>query len=229
MANVYITGAGRGIGLELVRSHVARGDRIFALVRDPANASELADLAGSSDGAITLHRLDASDIAGIPDALTGIDDGPVDYLYNVAGVQGPRSGELENPVDWSAWDEAFDVMLKAPFAILKALLPRMHDGSKVVTFSSQLAASTWPLGGHYVYGAIKAGLNRLMRSVAVDLKAKGIIVITVHPGWVKTDMGGPNADITTQESVDGLMALADRATIDQSGNFFKWNGEPHPW
>lgn len=215
--------------MELVRSHAARGDRVFALVRDPAKASDLAQLAKASDGAITVHLLDASDIGGIPDALACIDQGPVDYLYNVAGVQGPRSGELENPVDWSAWDEAFNVMLKAPFAILKALLPQMHSGSKVVNFSSQLAASTWPLGGHYVYGAIKAGLNRLMRSVAVDLKDRGIVLVSVHPGWVKTDMGGPNADITTRESVDGLMALADRATADQSGDFFKWNGEPHPW
>ena len=229
MANVYVTGAGRGIGLELTRSHAARGDRVFALVRNPDNAGELADLAGSSNGAISVHRLDAADIAGIPDALSELDDGAVDYVYNVAGVQGPRSGELDDPVDWAAWDEAFDVMLKAPFAIVKALLPRMHPGTKIVNFSSQLAASTWPYGGHYVYGAIKAGLNRLMRSVAIDLTDRGIVLVSVHPGWVKTDMGGPNADITTQESVHGLMALADRVTIVESGDFFKWNGEHHPW
>ncbi|RVQ66550.1 SDR family oxidoreductase [Croceicoccus ponticola] len=228
MANVVITGAGRGIGLELARTHAERGDRVFALVRDTAKSADLSALADGSGGKVTVHKLDAADIASIPAAAEAVPCDSVDVLYNVAGVAGPISGELENPVDWGAWDQAIDVMLKAPFAITKAFLPKMGEGSKVVNFSSQLAASTWPYGGFYVYVATKAGLVALTRSLAIDLKDRGITLISLHPGWVKTDMGGPEADITTEESVAGITALTDRLTIADTGGFFKWNGEPHP-
>lgn len=228
MANVIITGAGRGIGLELARTHAERGDRVFALVRDTAKSEDLSALAEGSDGAVSVHMLDAADIAGIPAGADAVPCDSVDVLYNVAGVTGPISGELEGDTDWDAWDLAIDVMLKAPFAITKAFLPKMGEGSKVINFSSQLAASTWPYGGFYVYVATKAGLVALTRSMAIDLKERGISLISLHPGWVKTDMGGPDADITTEESVAGITALTDRLTVEDSGGFFKWNGEPHP-
>lgn len=227
MAQVFVTGAGRGIGLELVKYHADRGDSVIALVRNLGSAPELNAYASTVDGRVVVHALDLADVTGIPANLSGTGTGPVDYLYNVGGVPGPKSGELEGETDWAAWDEAIDVMLKAPFAILKALLPRMQSGSKVINFSSQVAASTWPGGGYYVYGATKAGLNKMMLSVAIDLKDRGIVVASVHPGWVKTDMGGPNAVLSTQESVQGIVALADRLTIEDTGGFFKWNGEHH--
>jgi len=229
MANVFITGAGRGIGLDLARMHFERGDRVFALVRDPGKPDDLAALASGSDGAVSVHQMDVGNIAEVPSAAAAIDATSVDVLYNVAGIPGPTEPELDGEVDWDGWDEAFDVMIKGPFAVLRAFLPRMGEGAKVINFSSQLAASTWPYGGYYAYGAAKAGLNRLMRSVATDLKDRGIIVVSVHPGWVKTDMGGPDADITPEESASGVVSLADRVTIDDSGDFFKWNGEHHPW
>lgn len=230
MANVVISGASRGIGLELARCHAARGDRVFALVRNPDTASELVQLANDGGGAVTVHQMDAGDVAAIPGAAAAALAGAaVDIVYNVAGVAGPMNNELESDVDWAAWDEAFAVMVKGPFALFKALLPNMHEGTRVINFSSQLAASTWPYGGFYVYGAAKNALNRMMRSVAIDMKDRGIVVVTLHPGWVQTDMGGPNAEITTAESVSGIMALADRLTVDDSGDFFKWNGERHAW
>jgi len=99
----------------------------------------------------------------------------------------------------------------------------------VINITSQIAASTWPTGGFYAYGAAKAGLNRMMRSVAVDLRDRGIIVGLVHPGWVQTDMGGPNAEITSQESAEGIRKVTQAWTLDRSGDFLKWNGETHPW
>jgi len=228
MANIVITGAGRGIGLELAKRYAENGDRVFALVRDTAKSADLSALADGSGGKVTIHQLDAADLSGIPAAAAAVPCDRIDVLYNVAGVTGPIAGELEGETDWEAWDLAIDVMLKAPFAITKAFLPKMGKGSRVVNFSSQLAASTWPYGGFYVYVATKAGLVALTRSMAIDLKDRGITLISLHPGWVKTDMGGPDADITTEESVAGITALADRLTIADSGGFFKWNGEPHP-
>lgn len=229
MANVFITGAGRGIGLDLARKHAEAGDRVFALVRDTAKSSELTALADASDGMVTIHQMDAGDLPAIPAAAAATGDDSVDLLYNVAGNTGPLNNELETEIDWAGWDESFDLMVKGPLAVLKAFLPRMRKGSKVINFSSQLAASTWPYGGLYAYGAAKAALNRVMRSVAIDLKDKGIIVITLHPGYVQTDMGGPNADITPDESAAGIHALSQALTIEDSGDFFKWNGDRHPW
>jgi NAD(P)-dependent dehydrogenase (short-subunit alcohol dehydrogenase family) len=105
----------------------------------------------------------------------------------------------------------------------------MSAGSKVINFSSQLAASTWPYGGYYAYVASKAALNRLMRSVAIDLKERGIVIGLIHPGYVQTDMGGPAAEITPEQSATGVRTLAEGWTLEKSGDFYRWNGEEHPW
>jgi NAD(P)-dependent dehydrogenase (short-subunit alcohol dehydrogenase family) len=228
MKTVAITGAGRGIGLELARQHLGAGDRVLALVRNPAGAAELESLAAGSDGRLTIHRMDVGNDASVREGAASTGDVPVDILYNVAGVTGPTDAELET-ADWAAWDEAFRIMVQGPLRVLQAFLPRLHSGSRVINFSSQLAASTWPYGGYYAYSAAKAALNRMMRSVAIDLKDRGIIVGLIHPGYVQTDMGGPNAEITPQESASDIRKLAEAWTIDRSGDFYKWNGEPHSW
>ena len=228
MAIIAITGAGRGIALELVRQHAAAGDRVFALVRDPARATNLAELAAASGGKVSVHQMDVADDASVKAAAASTGGDAIDILYNVAGVTGPVTDELAG-ADWAAWDDAFRIMIQGPLRVLQAFLPQMTSGAKVINFSSQLAASTWAYGGYYAYGAAKAGLNRMMRSVAIDLKDRGIVIGLVHPGWVKTDMGGEGADITPQESAGGIIKLAQGWTLDKSGDFYKWNGEVHAW
>lgn len=228
MATVAITGAGRGIGRELVRQHLAAGDRVFALVRNPDAAPELAALAASSNGQLTIHAMDVADDASVKSGAASTGTGPVDILYNVAGVTGTIAPELDD-ADWAAFDEAINIMLKGPLRVLQAFLPRMQAGARIINISSQLAASTWPYGGFYAYVAAKAGLNRLMRSVAFDLRDRGIIVGLIHPGYVQTDMGGPGADITPEESASGIRKLAESWTIEKTGDFYKWNGEEHAW
>ena len=226
MANVVITGAGRGIGLELARQSAAAGDRLFALVRDPSRADALKSLAGQ----VSIHEADVASDESVRAAAAAIGDEPVDVLYNVAGVLGPVKLELEvGSSDWAAWTEVLNVMTYGPLRVLQAFLPRLHEGSKVVSLTSQLAASTWPYGGMYPYVAAKAALNRVMRSVAFDLRDRGIVVGVIHPGYVQTDMGGPNADITPEESARGIRATTAAWTIADTGAFLKWNGEPHDW
>ncbi len=230
MANIAITGAGRGIGLELVRQYAENGDRVFALCRDPAGATALNALAAASGGKVTVHQMDvgSDDSVKAGAASTGTDT--IDVLLNVAGVTGPIPAELElGSSDWAAWNDAINIMTMGPLRALQAFLPRMKAGSKVINFSSQLAASTWPYGGFYAYVAAKAGLNRVMRSVAIDLKDRGIIIGLVHPGWVQTDMGGADADITTEESASGIRKVTADWTLERSGDFLKWNGETHAW
>ncbi|MDP3549896.1 MAG: SDR family oxidoreductase [Novosphingobium sp.] len=228
MATVAITGAGRGIGLEMTRQHVAAGDRVLALVRNPESAGALADLAATSGGRLTVHQMDVSDDASVKAGVADSGSDAIDILYNVAGVSGPDGAELES-ADWDAWDETFRIMVQGPLRVLQAFLPRMGAGSKVINISSQLGASTWPYGGFYAYAGAKAALNRMMRSVAIDLKDRGVIVGLVHPGWVQTDMGGAGADITPQASAQGILKVAADWTLDRSGDFLNWNGETHAW
>jgi NAD(P)-dependent dehydrogenase (short-subunit alcohol dehydrogenase family) len=228
MAIIAITGAGRGIGFELARQHLAAGDRVFALARDPATASALNDLAAGSDGKLTVHAMDAADTTSVKAGAASTGSDPIDVLYNVAGISGHRAPELES-IDEDTWDSLFEIMVKGPLRVLQAFLPRLHSGAKVINLSSQIGASTWPIGGFYAYAASKAALNRLMRSVATDLKPRGIVVGLVHPGYVKTDMGGAQAEITPQESAEGLRKLAAGWTIEQTGAFFDWNGKRREW
>jgi NAD(P)-dependent dehydrogenase (short-subunit alcohol dehydrogenase family) len=228
MATVAITGAARGIGFELAKQHVAAGDRVLALARDPAGASALAALAAGSSGRLTVHAMDVADAASVRAGAAASGGDPVDVLYNVAGVTGHMAPELD-AIDEATWDEAFAIMVKGPLHVLQAFLPRLGAGAKVINVTSQIGASTWPYGGFYAYAAAKAALNRLMRSVAFDLRERGIVVGLVHPGYVQTDMGGPNAEISPHESASGIKSLAARWTIADTGEFYKWNGEKHVW
>lgn len=226
MATVAITGAGRGLGLELAAQHLAAGDRVLALARTASPALEA--MAASSGGLLTIHAVDVAfdDSVRTGVATTGTDT--VDVLYNVAGIGGGIVPELESS-DWAVWNDVFAVMVQGPLRVLQAFLPRLGEGAKVINISSQVGASTWPMGGFYAYASAKAALNRLMRSVSTDLKPRGVVVGLVHPGWVQTDMGGPHAEITAHESAAGIRQVTADWTLETSGDFLNWNGKPHVW
>ena len=230
MATVLITGANRGIGLELARAYAGGGDRVFAACRKPADAEALNALAAGSNGAVSVHALDVADgasVAALAASLAGV---AIDILINNAGViGGPRQSLADT--DFDAWADALAIMTIGPFRVAQALLPNIEAsaGAKVMTVTSQMGASTWPFGGTYAYVSAKAGVNSVMRALAIDLKPKGIIVSLVHPGWVKTDMGGAGADITPQESAVGIHKVIAGLTLETTGTFYKWNGDIHPW
>lgn len=234
MANIIITGANRGIGLALVKTYLLGGDRVFALCRQPQQADQLNELAASAGGQLTVHTVDMADADSITTFAGSLKDTPVDVLLNVAGIVGGRTDSLLkapfSEADFDDWRTAFEVMTIGPFRLTQAVLPNLIAArGKVMTVSSQIAASTWPRGGLYAYGATKAAVNRLMRSLAFDLRDKGVTVALVHPGWVQTDMGGANAEITPQESAAGIKQVLDGLTLEDTGKFFKWNGEEHVW
>lgn len=198
---------------------------------DPFSPNELAASAG---GQLTVHTVDMADAGSITTFAGSLKDTPVDVLLNVAGIVGGRTDSLlKTPfseADFDGWRTAFEVMTIGPFRLTQAVLPNLIAArGKVMTVSSQIAASTWPRGGLYAYGATKAAVNRLMRSLAFDLRDKGVTVALVHPGWVQTDMGGANAEITPQESAAGIKQVLDGLTLEDTGKFFKWNGEEHAW
>ena len=230
MSTIAITGAARGIALELVKAYQAEGARVYAFCRNMESADALKALAAKSDGLVTVHSMDVASDESVRAGVKAIGDANIDILFNVAGVLGSVPPELEvGSSDWAMWQDVLNIMTFGPLRVLQAFLPHMKAGSKVINITSQLAASTWPYGGFYPYVAAKAGLNRLMRSVAIDLKDRGIIVGILHPGYVQTDMGGPTADITPEESAAGIRKVSGDWTLERSGDFLKWNGETHPW
>lgn len=234
MATIVIAGANRGIGLALTKAYLLGGDRVHALCRRPEQATELAALADSSNGQLTVHPLDMADGESPAAVARLLGDTPVDVLLNVAGIVGGRPHSvLKQPfteADFDEWRQAFEVMTIGPFRLTQALLPNLLAAKgKVMTVSSQIAASTWPHGGMYAYGATKAAVNRMMRSLAIDLRDKGVAVGTVHPGYVQTDMGGPGAEITPQESAAGIKSVVDKLNLENTGGFFNWTGDLHAW
>jgi len=230
MANVLITGANRGIGLELVRQYLASGDRVFAFCRSPAGAAALNDVAATADGRVVVLPMDVADGASISAGAKALAGMPIDILINNAGVMGGETQTLA-AIDFDAWANALNIMTIGPFRVTQAFLPNLKaaSGAKVMTVTSQMGASTWPMGGSYAYTSAKAGVNRVMRTLAIDLKGEGIAVAMIHPGWVKTDMGGQNADLTVQESAAGIRRVIADLDLATTGSFLKWNGQTHPW
>jgi NAD(P)-dependent dehydrogenase (short-subunit alcohol dehydrogenase family) len=229
MARVLISGASRGIGLELVKQYAAAGDEVIACVRDTGSAALLDEVASGADN-ITVVQMDAGDPASIEAAAAAIGDAPIDVLINNAGAVGGQHQSLDD-IDIEEWHRALDINTIGPMLISRAFkgnLAASGDG-KMMIVTSQLAASTWPMGGMYIYSTTKAGVSKVGQILALDWKEEPITVGLMHPGWVQTDMGGPHAEITAEESASGIRSVIAGMTKADSGNFYKWNGEIHPW
>jgi NAD(P)-dependent dehydrogenase (short-subunit alcohol dehydrogenase family) len=230
MANVLITGANRGIGLELAKQYAEAGDRVFAFCRAPGAAAALNDLARASAGRVSVHAMDVADENSIRAAAKTVGDQQIDILINNAGIRGGEKQSLEDTDNTTDWIEAFKVMAIGPFRVVQAFLKNLRaaDNPKVMTVTSQMGASTWPMGGSYAYGSAKAAVNRVMIALAHDLKGQ-LIVALIHPGWVRTDMGGAKADIAPEESAAGIRKVIAGLMKADSGKFYKWNGDVHAW
>lgn len=229
MLNVLITGANRGIGLELARQYAEDGDHVFALCRSPQTAARLNELASRAGGRVSVHAMDVADESSIKAVAGALADRPIDILINNAGIRGGNNQSLE-ATSSEDWIEAFKVMTIGPFRVVQAFLTNLRaaQNPKVVTLTSQIAATTWPTGGFYSYASAKAAVNRVMLGLALDLKDQ-VIVALIHPGWVRTDMGGPDADIAPDESASGIREVIAALTRHDSGKFYKWSGDIHPW
>lgn len=228
METVLITGANRGIGLALARRLLTDGYRVLATCRTPSAAAELAGLAGTGD--LELLPLDVADAAAV-DGFAGVLAGrPLDVLVNNAGVMGgPR--QSADDMDYAAWAEAFAVNTMAPLRLAQALKRNLLQAARprVVTLSSQMGALSRHSPGAIAYRSTKAAVNKAMQTLALDWRADGIVVCPVHPGWVRTDMGGPNADLDVTDCARGLAALIAGLDLSRSGHFLTWKGEEHPW
>lgn len=230
MSTVLITGANRGIGLALAKAYAERGDTVLACCRDPQSAKDLQALAATRPVTILPLRVDRGEsVAALARELASA---TIDILVNNAGVSaGPTEKQTATRMDFAAWAEAHNVNTMGPVRVMQALLPQLKRAKKprVMTITSQLGALSLDATFAHAYSATKAALNKFMRLAAIDLRAEGIAVAVIHPGWVKTDMGGPGAQIGPAESAAGIVRVIDRLTLESSGRFFKWDGTLHDW
>ncbi|MGH8583040.1 MAG: SDR family oxidoreductase [Gammaproteobacteria bacterium] len=228
---VLITGCNRGIGLELVRQYAQAGWRVYASCRRPESAQALNQIAASAEGRVSVHALDVTDprqIKGLSELLA---DTPIDVLINNAGIDAQRDAAF-GATDEERWLETLRVNVISPLKVTEAFIKNVARGRRRVVAS--LTSKMGSIGGNttggcYVYRSSKAALNTVMRSAAIDLRGKDITVVLVHPGWVKTDMGGPKAQIGVAESVARVRAVLDRVGIADSGRFLNFDGSVIPW
>jgi NAD(P)-dependent dehydrogenase (short-subunit alcohol dehydrogenase family) len=227
-----VTGANRGIGLALVRQLRDRGDEVLACARRPAEARELAQLAGDR---VRIHPLDVTDPASVRALAAALGDAAIDIVFNVAGVYGGTTQSLGQMAEGLALGDVattYDVNAMGPLRVSIALLPHVRRGAakKLVHVTSNMGSiADNTSGGFYAYRMSKAALNMMSRSLAVDLRGEGITSVVINPGWVQTDMGGPNAPTPVADSVRAILGEVDRATLADSGEFLNWRGNRYAW
>lgn len=237
METVLITGASRGIGRELARQCVARGDRVIATAR---REDALAGLRKEFGAHVLAVRCDVSDDTSIAEARRQIGDAvpSLDLLVNSAGIYSLHSDHwdpgatLFDTVSRRELETVFDVNAAGPMLVLKAVLDLLRRSTRprVLNLSSLLGSVTERTApGDYAYAASKAALNIMTRTVAAEFRQDNIIAVVITPGWVHTEMGGAEATLSPEASVRGLLAVADRLTIADSGSFMDYQGVPQPW
>ncbi|TVR98963.1 MAG: SDR family oxidoreductase [Rhodospirillales bacterium] len=227
MPTCLITGAGRGLGLEFAKQYAAEGWRVVATCRRP----ETADALHAVEGQIEVHPLDVTDFARVEALGRRLREVPIDLLINNAGVYGPRLVRHDS-VDYAAWAEVLRVNTMAPLKVSAVFLDHVRRGNHkmIVTTTSKMGSITDNTsGGAYLYRSSKAALNAVMRSLAIDLRDQRIAVVLLNPGWVRTDMGGPGAELDAFESVAGMRDVIAGLSFEDSGRFLNYDGTDVPW
>ena len=238
MPCIFITGANRGLGLGLVKLYAKNGWDVIASCRNPESSIELKDVANKKNNNIKVYSLDVEDLNSIESLAKELQNIPIDVLLNVAGYYGKsivsEPGGLQEfgDTDYDDWLRIVKINIFAPMKICESFIQNIELGKqkKIITLSSIIGS----IGGNdqgmmYAYRVSKAGVNAIMRSMALDLSSRGIIAIPLHPGWVRTDMGGPDADIDTETSVKGMKNVIDNLKKEDSGRYMVYDGSELPW
>ena len=225
MPTVLITGANRGLGLELARQYAGDGWQVIATARNPDEADELRALSGD----VRVEALDVRDFDAVEHFESRLGDIAIDVLIANAGTWGPQ--QIESAADADAWMETFAVNSVAPVLLAQALIGHVEAArGKLVAITSKMGSiEDNGSGGYIAYRASKAALNAAWKSLAIDAKGRGLAAAVIHPGWVRTRMGGGSAPLAPAESVAGIRRVIAGLTPAQSGGFFNHDGTPIPW
>lgn len=228
MSTVLITGTNRGIGLEFTKQYAEAGWNVLASCRHPESADKLNALANQYTN-ITIYPLDVANFKQVDALAEQLNNVAIDVLINNAGVY-PSGGLDDKEVE--EWLKGFKINSIAPLKVATAFAPHLAKSElkKLATLSSKMGSiDDNTSGGSYMYRTTKTAVNMLMKSLSIDLEPAGIAVVTLHPGWVETDMGGPNALIDTKTSVSGLRKVIDQLNLTNTGKFIAYDGKEIPW
>jgi NAD(P)-dependent dehydrogenase (short-subunit alcohol dehydrogenase family) len=227
---ILITGANRGIGLALTEQFAADGWQVLACCRSPAQAASLQAL-GDRYSSIETHALDVTNYEQMSNLSEQLKNRPIDILLSNAGIYGPKSTRF-GEVEAETWRQVLEVNTIAPMMLVQAFIEQVATSEQklVAVISSKVGSiADNGSGGSYVYRSSKTAVNQVVKSLSIDLAGRDIAVISLHPGWVKTEMGGPNAEINTTESTSGLKSILQTAGLAQTGQFLEYNGNIIPW
>jgi len=220
MAKVIVTGGNRGIGLQLCIQLHARGGEVIAVCR--SSSQELSQL-----GVRVIEGIDVSDGDNVTALANELDAESIDILINNAGIL--RSDTLES-IDYDSMLEQYRVNTLGPLRVTQALLPNLHEGSKVAIVTSRVGSiEDNSSGNNYGYRVSKTAVNMVGMNLSHDLKAKGIAVILLHPGYVRTDMTGGGGGTSAEDSAKGLIERIDELDLENSGGFWHAEGYRLPW
>lgn len=215
----------------MVRYSMEQGWRVFACCRNPHNAENLFNIAKLSNGQISVHIADMLELATLQALSYELRNDAIDILVNNAGIYGSDKNRFGS-VDADSWLQAFQINSIAPLKMVEAFSEQLFMGKRktVACMSSKMGSmADNGYGNSYIYRSSKAALNAVVKSLSIDLKEQGIITVALHPGWVKTDMGGTNAEISTRECVVQLFANLTHLTIEDSGRFIDIDGSDILW
>jgi len=232
MPSVLITGSNRGLGLEWARQYAEAGWRVYATCRRPDLAAELDRLAAAHPQ-LSVHGLDVTEPGTLKAAAATVGRNGLDLLVNNAGVYFERWGkDVLGKVDYGDWEQTFRVNALGAPRVTEALVEALACGPRplVVAITSHMgsiADITSPRD--YAYRSSKAALNAAMKGLSLELAPRGIGVLLLHPGWVRTRMGGSSAPLTTEQSVTAMRGLVENFQISESGTFLRYDGSVIPW
>jgi NAD(P)-dependent dehydrogenase (short-subunit alcohol dehydrogenase family) len=222
---VLITGANRGLGLEFARQYAEAGWSVIGTARSPDKAADLRKLE------VRVLQLDVTDPESVVGLAAELENQPIDLLINNAGYANKGAKGFED-LSFDGVERVIAVNTLGPMRVTQALLPnlRLAKVKKIVHITSGLGSiAENEIGGYYGYRESKAALNMFNRSLAVDFRDEGFICVVMSPGWVRTDMGGPEAPLSPKESIRGMRKVIDGLTIEDSGTFQSWDGRQRAW
>jgi NAD(P)-dependent dehydrogenase (short-subunit alcohol dehydrogenase family) len=230
MNNILITGANRGIGLEFCKQYLNQENYLYVCCRHPDSAEELKSLQKQYPNNLSILKLDVSSETDIHELKNLLANKPIDILINNAGILTKKESGIE--LDAKSWHTILETNTIAPYLIINTLLENLRLGKqkKIINMSSILGSIALTEDGEYVaYNASKAALNSITKSLSKTHLKDHFTVVCLHPGWVRTDMGGPNAQIDVQKSVSGMIKLISGLSINDSGKFYGYDGKELPW
>lgn len=227
MTTILITGAGRGIGFELARQALDMGWKVVGSVRTIGAQRELAQKLPK----MAVLNFDVTDYKAIEKVANAFHS-PIDVLVNNAGIIGPETSMQSTlSMDFEGFEQTLSTNVLAPLKIAQVFLPLLKQGNnpRLINISSKMGRMEFSSSDRIAYRASKAALNKVTQALATDLREEGVTCISMHPGWVQSDMGGSGADITPEQSAAGILEVIETITIEDSGKFIDWDGIPRRW